>query len=340
MKAAVWYGEKDIRVQERQLKELSSDDVKVKVAWAGICGSDLHAYLHPDSVPMERGTVLGHEFSGVVEEVGSDVTELKKGDRVCIYPMMFENQENALYERFVTLDAVGAQIDGGFAEYTIIPQNSVFKVPEELSLERAALVEPASVAYQAVKDAGIEEGDIVTVYGAGPIGLFSIAAAKAQGAKQVIAIDIAEERLKIAEAMGADTTIDSTKTNPVETIRKMYPEGADVSIEAAGVADTFTQSIQSTRVRGTVMIVSFHTQSLEFNVPQNLLFTGVNIMGSVGYGNDTYNQVMNELASGALASEPIITSKITLDHIKEDGFEKLIQDKSQEKILIQLNTID
>lgn len=337
MKAAVWYGEKDIRVEERQLKEMNSDDVKVKVAWAGICGSDLHAYLHPDSVPMERGTVLGHEFSGVVEEVGSDVENLKKGDRVCIYPMMFKNQENALYERFVTLDAVGAQIDGGFAEYTIIPQNSVFKIPADLSLEHAALVEPASVAYQAVKDAEIIEGDIVTVYGAGPIGLFTIAAAKAQGAKQVIAIDIAEKRLKIAEEMGADTTIDSTKSNPVEVIRKMYPEGVDVSIEAAGVTDTFTQSVQSTRVRGTVMIVSYHTQSIDFNVPQNLLFTGVNIMGSVGYGNETYNQVMDELASGKLISDPIITKKISVDRIKEDGFEKLVHDKSQEKILIQLN---
>lgn len=97
------------------------------MAWAGICGSDLHAYLHPDSVPMNKNMIIGHEFSGEIAEVGAHVTKFKEGDRVCIYPMMLKDPSNAETERFITLDAVGAQIDGGFAEYVILPQKRFLK---------------------------------------------------------------------------------------------------------------------------------------------------------------------------------------------------------------------
>lgn len=107
MKAAVWHGnEREILIEEREVKEIQPDDVKVKVAWAGICGSDLHAYLHPSSVPIDPHTVLGHEFSGEIAEVGSQVTKFKKGDRVCIYPTMLEDPSNAETERFINLNAV------------------------------------------------------------------------------------------------------------------------------------------------------------------------------------------------------------------------------------------
>ncbi|TXR67819.1 alcohol dehydrogenase catalytic domain-containing protein [Bacillus sp. AR18-7] len=272
MKAAVWYGERDIRIEERETKELQPNDVKVKVAWAGICGSDLHAYLHPDSVPMNKNMVIGHEFSGEIAEVGSQVTKFKEGDRVCIYPMMLKDPSNAETERFITLDAVGAQIDGGFAEYAILPQKTIFKIPDTLPLEVAAT-----------------------------------------------------------------HTFNAKEVNPVEEIRKLFPDGADVTIEAAGVDSTFNQAIQSTKVRGTMMVISFHTQDIQFNAPASLLFSGVKLMGSVGYSNETYNEVIQLLANGRLPAQSIITSKVDIDNIAEQGFEALIHDKAQAKILVKLS---
>lgn len=337
MKAAVWYGEKDIRVEDREMNELKAGDVKVKVAWAGICGSDLHAYLHPESVPIDLERTLGHEFSGVIEAVGTDVKDLKPGDRVCIYPMLLKNPENAINERFVTLDAVGVNMDGGFADYAILPKKAVFKIPDNLPLDIAAMVEPAAVSYQGIEDAGVKAGDVVAVYGVGPIGLFAIAAAKASGAKQVIAADINEVRLKVAQEMGADVVINSNHDNPVEVIRSIVPEGADVTIEAAGVESAFTQATQSTKIRGVMMIVSFYTNTLDISIPQSILFTGIKIMGSVGYSHATYQKVVDELASGKLVAKPMVTSRVDLANIKEEGFEKLLNDPTQEKILVRMS---
>ncbi|HDR4437167.1 butanediol dehydrogenase [Bacillus thuringiensis serovar brasilensis] len=337
MKAAVWYGERDIRIEERETKELQPNDVKVKVAWAGICGSDLHAYLHPDSVPMNKNMVIGHEFSGEIAEVGSQVTKFKEGDRVCIYPMMLKDPSNAETERFITLDAVGAQIDGGFAEYAILPQKTIFKIPDTLPLEVAAMVEPAAVSFQSIKDSNVEEGDTVVVYGAGPIGLFAVLGAKAAGASNIIVVDLFDSRLGKATEVGATHTFNAKEVNPVEEIRKLFPDGADVTIEAAGVDSTFNQAIQSTKVRGTMMVISFHTQDIQFNAPASLLFSGVKLMGSVGYSNETYNEVIQLLANGRLPAQSIITSKVDIDNIAEEGFEALIHDKSQAKILVKLS---
>lgn len=337
MKAAVWYGEKDIRIEDKQIKNLEPGTVKVKVAWGGICGSDLHAYLHPESVPIDLERTLGHEFSGVIEEVGTDVKNLKVGDRVCIYPMLFNDPDNALQERFKTLEAVGAQIDGGFAEYAVLPEKTIFKIPNHLPLDIAAMVEPAAVAYQGVEDAGVKKDDIVIVYGTGPIGLFTIAAAKLYGAKTIIAVDINQERLNYAVEMGADKIINSTTNNPIEEILEFAPNGADITFETAGVEETFNQATQSTKIRGTMMILSFFTENISINIPQAILFTGINVMGSVGYSHATYDKVINYLASGDLKARPIITHKTNLTNITKDGFERLLNNKEEAKILIQMN---
>lgn len=337
MKAAVWYGKKDIRIENRNPKNLESQEVKVKVAWGGICGSDLHAYLHPESVPIDLKRILGHEFSGIIEEIGSDVEDLELGDRVCIYPMLFNNPDNAINERFKTLDAIGAQIDGGFADYAILPEKAVFKIPKDLPLDIAAMVEPAAVAYQGIEDANVKKGNTVVVYGVGPIGLFSIAAAKSNGAKTIIAVDVNQNRLEYAKRVGANKIINSKSVNPIEEIRKISPEGADITIETAGVEEAFNQATQSTKIRGTMMILSFYTKNININVPQSILFTGIKIIGSVGYSRETYDKVINELTRGELIAKPIITHRTNLDNITREGFEKLLNDKGQEKILIQMS---
>jgi len=218
-----------------------------------------------------------------------------------------------------------------------LPQKTIFKIPDNLPLEVAAMVEPAAVSFQSIKDSNVKEGDTVVVYGAGPIGLFAVLGAKAAGASNIIVVDLLNSRLDKATEMGATHVFNAKEVNPVEEIRKLFPDGADVTVEAAGVESTFNQAIQSTKVRGTMMVISFHTQNIQFNAPASLIFSGVKLMGSVGYSNETYNEVIELLANGGLPAQSIITSKVDIDNIAEQGFEALIHDKSQAKILVKLS---
>ncbi len=190
---------------------------------------------------------------------------------------------------------------------------------------------------QSIKDANVRKGDTVVVYGAGPIGLFAVLGAKIARASNIIVVDLLDSRLNKATEVGATHVLNAKEVNPVEEIRKLFPYGADVVIEAAGVESTFNQDIQSTKVRGTTMVISFHKQVIQFNVPAALLFSGVKLMGSIGYSNETYNEVIESLANGKLSAQSIITSEIDIDNIAEQGFEALIHDKSKAKILVKLS---
>ncbi|MBB6446797.1 zinc-binding dehydrogenase [Bacillus benzoevorans] len=346
MKAAVWYGKKDIRVEERALKEMKADELKVKVAWTGICGTDLHEYEHgpifipadgPDPITGGQAPVtLGHEFTGVVEEVGFNVKDLKAGDRIAVYPIITKGLHNPKEDIFDGFSTIGLNIDGGFADYAIIPEKNAFKLPETLSLAEGALVEPAAVAVQAVKEANLVIGDSVAVFGSGPIGLLTIMAAKTAGARNIIALDVSETRLEKAIQLGATHIINSMKTNPVEEIRKICPNGVDVSFEVAGIEATFKQAIQSTKIRGLVTIVSIFSGSIEWN-PFDLTNGGVKVMATLAYEPVTFQQTIDLISTGQLDVKKVITSQIELDDIVEKGIKALINDKSQVKILVKLS---
>ena len=200
MKAAVWYGQKDVRVEDREPKELKDNEVKVKVSWAGICGTDLHEYLEgpvfistdkPDPFLGQKAPVtLGHEFSGIVEEVGKDVTKYKKGDRVVVNPTVSAREKEENLDLYDGYTFIGLGSDGGFAEFTNAPEDNVYHLPENVSAQEGALVEPTAVAVQAVKEGNLLFGDTVAIFGAGPIGLLTVVAAKAAGASKIFVFDL------------------------------------------------------------------------------------------------------------------------------------------------------
>lgn len=191
MKAAVWHGEKDIRVEEKELKALKDNEVTVRVAWAGICGSDLHEYQEgpvfipvnePDELTGEVAPIImGHEFSGVIEKVGKNVTNYKVGDRVVVNPTITHGNKPEDVDCYDGFSFIGLHGDGGFAAFANAPEHNIYKLPDTLSLQDAALVEPTAVAVQAVKEGNLLFGDNVAVFGAGPIGLLTVIAAKAAG---------------------------------------------------------------------------------------------------------------------------------------------------------------
>ncbi|MBA9874502.1 butanediol dehydrogenase, partial [Ralstonia insidiosa] len=191
MKAAVWYGQKDVRVEDREPKAIKDNEVQVKVSWAGICGTDLHEYLEgpifistdqPDPLLGQTAPVtLGHEFSGVVENVGKDVSRFKKGDRVVVNPTVSRREKPENVDLYDGYSFIGLGSDGAFAEFTNAPETNVYHLPDNVSAREGALVEPTAVAVQAVKEGELLFGDTVAVFGAGPIGMLTIVAAKAAG---------------------------------------------------------------------------------------------------------------------------------------------------------------
>lgn len=345
MKAAVFYGNKDVRIEERDVKTVGDHDVKVKVSWSGICGTDLHEYeIGPLLVQVEEPNpltgekaplVLGHEFSGVVEEVGSNVTNLKKGDRVVVNPVVTSGNHDPEIDRYYEFYSAGLHTDGSFAEYFVAYEGNVVAIPDSLSLEKAALVEPLSVAAQAVKEAAIKDGDVVAVFGAGPIGLFAIVAAKAAGAKEILAFDLSDERLEKAKQVGATQVLNTRDNDAVEFIKEQFPNGVDASLEVAGVKPTFDSAIEATKPKGNVVVVAIHARDFEFN-PIKLMTSGVKLSSSLGYEHETFKKSIEILNDENTNVAPIMTKKIKLDGLVEDGFQSLSSDLSQAKILVEI----
>lgn len=346
MKAAVWYGHKDIRVEERELRPARDNEVTVRVAWAGICGSDLHEYAEgPVFVPVDEPAPLtgevapitmGHEFAGIVESVGKDVTNFKKGDRVVINPTITYGNKPEGMDIYDGFNFIGLHGDGGFATFAHAPEENVILLPEGMTLQEGALVEPMAVAVQAVKEADMRFGDTVAVFGAGPIGLLQVIAAKAAGATEILVFDLSEERLALAKKLGATHVFNSGQVDPVEAVEKIVPGGVDVTFEVAGVQPTFIQAIDVTRPRGTVVIVSIFARPIEWN-PLHLTNTGVKLTSTIAYSKKTFKQTVDLIGTGQIDPKGIVTAQIELDDIVEKGFEALINDKSQAKILVELS---
>lgn len=349
VKAAVWYGAKDVRVEEVENPSVLDNQVKVEVAYTGICGSDLHEYLEgPVFIPAESPNefsgkqaplTMGHEFSGVITEVGKDVSTVAIGDRVSIYPTLANERKVEEIDIYDGYNFIGLAQDGGMAEYCVVPETAVYQLPENMSLKEGALVEPTAVAVQAIKEGSVKFGDTVAIFGAGPIGCLVAAAAKAAGAIQIIVCDLSEERLEKAIEMGATDVINSGKVDAVASIKDLTKGGVDVSFEVAGVEMTVKQAIDATKARGTMVIVSIFAKPISWH-PMQLINSGVKVTSTIAYSRTTYQQTIQAIANGQLVVKPIITKRIGLDEVVSEGFETLVSDKSQAKILIAIHSED
>jgi (R,R)-butanediol dehydrogenase / meso-butanediol dehydrogenase / diacetyl reductase len=346
MKALVWYGKQDVRVEDVNEPVVETGKVKIKPAFTGICGSDLHAYHHGIGVQVNEAhpisgqkapLTLGHEFAGVVTEVGDGVTNIQVGDRVAVEPMLHcgecEYCKQGRYNMCGQFGFVGLNADGGFAEYVVVESKLVHKLPDSVSLEEGALVEPTAVAVQAVRESKIKVGDTVAVYGVGPIGLLTIMAAKAAGAARIIAVDVSIERLEKAKEVGATHIINSLEEDPTSVIHSTYG-GVDVAYEAAGVQPTLTSAIQVVKKGGEVMVIAVFGKPAEVDMFA-LVAHEITIKGSLAYRH-IFPQVINMIENGVLDVKKVVTDKISLDNVVKDGFEKLLTDKSQAKILVEI----
>ncbi len=313
MKAAVLYKARDLRLEEVPTPEYGPDDVLVKIGSVGICGSDVH-YWRTGAIGdfvVREPMILGHEVAGTVAEVGANVTSLKVGDRVALEPGVpcrrCEVCKTGRYNlcpdvRFFATPPV----DGALSDFAVSPADFAYKIPDSLSLDAAALIEPLSVGLHACRRGDLTAGQSVFIAGAGPIGLTSLAAAKAFGATEIFISDVRPHRLEIARKMGATHAFDAREDAEAIVREVTGGRGVDLAIECAGAEPAFLSCLKTAKGGGTVVIVGLGDNST-YQVPMvELAVKELDLKGIFRYVY-TYPAAINLLTSGAVDLDPMIT---------------------------------
>jgi len=341
MKAAMLYGVKDLRIEDINMPEAGNREILVKVKAATTCGTDLKIYQrgYVEGV-IKLPTVFGHEWAGDVAEVGEGVTWLKKGMRVrggnsspCLRCNMCQRGKFNLCEDMMWLW-------GAYAEYIKVPSRIVTLntqvVPDDITYEEAAVTEPLACVLHGVEEAGVKLGDAVAIIGAGPIGLLHLLMVKRMGAGKVVISDTIDERLHLAEILGADETINAKQEDTVEKVEKLTDGyGADVVIEAIGLPSTWEQALKMVRKGGRVLEFGGCPPGTEIRVSTEQLHYGeTTIMGAFHTTPFHFRKALNFIASRTINVKPLITSRMKLDDIKQ-AFETLTTSKTDIKIAIQ-----
>ena len=331
MKAAVLYGANDIRIEDVPLPSLRGHEVLIEVKVCGICGSDLHAFKgkHPDYVlPI----IPGHEFSGIVREVGKEVASISPGERVTVEPVKTCGKcyycLRGNYNRCTNLKIMGAQVNGAFAEYVIVDENRVFKLPEGISFEEGAMIEPLAVAVHAIKRCSSVGGKTVAILGAGTIGLLTLQVAKVFGATKVIVSDVIDNRLKLAEELGADVVVNPFKEDLEKIVRDNTGGlGVAVAFEAVGSEDTVRQALKLVRKGGEVIIIGVFEKSF-ISIPiMEIVNKELTVKGSLIYNWD-YELALELVNKGKVNVRRLISLSLPLSRIKE-GFIRALNEKDK-----------
>ena len=309
---------------ELPVPEIRPDEVLVEVKRAGICGTDLHIYKWDEWAEsrIHPPVVLGHEFVGVVSEVGALVESVSVGDVVSAEGHITCGvcEHCRAGEAHVCRDTtiIGIDRDGGFADYVAVPATNVISVPKGIPLDHAAVFDPLGNAFHTVLTADIP-GRTVAILGCGPIGLFAVGIARAAGASRVIAIEVLEHRLQMAKEMGADLLL-NPKRDDVEAAVSEATRGygADVVCEMSGQPEAVRQALRICRNAGRVQQLGIPRGEVCLNLAEDLIFKGVTLYGVIGRRiYETWIQMREFLASGLLDISPVITHKLDLESFEE-----------------------
>lgn len=310
-------------VREMSFGSLGPHDVLVNNKACGICGTDVHIYHgEKGSADVTPPVVLGHEFAGIVAEVGSEVTSVKVGDHVAMDPNMYCNQcmpcRMGKKQECEHLFALGVNVNGGFAEYAVCPETQCFKVREDISFDEAAMAEPLACVVHGIDQAQIQPGQVVLVIGGGTIGLMMVQMAKLCGASTIILSEPVEMRRKIGMEVGADAAIDPIHENVPQRIKEICGrDGADVVIECVGKPFAVEQAFSAAGFAGTILL--FSVPGVDATVPLPLFDIykkELRIVGSM-INPDTHQRAVNLINSGRLELKKLITHVYDLEHMDE-----------------------
>jgi (R,R)-butanediol dehydrogenase/meso-butanediol dehydrogenase/diacetyl reductase len=339
--AAVWHGPRDIRVERRNRTPIGADEVRIKIAKCGICGSDLHEYVDgPHAIPVSlphgisgrrAPIIIGHEFCGTLLEVGDAALELKVGQRVAVEPEYRCGKCAACrrgdYNLCVDMGFAGLMGDGGMAEEAVVPAYMVHALPTEVSFTQAAVLEPAAVALHAMRRSGLAAGMRCAVIGAGPIGLLLVQLARLAGAREIAVSDLSGARLELAQRLGATVIVDAGGQSLADHVRDV-----DISFEAVGAQASLNESFKVLRKGGRLVLVGLFGQPPTIDA-FGLVNREIDLISSVGY-RQVYGDLIAMVASGLFDPSRIVTREIRLDRVVTDGFERLLKEGSDVKILV------
>ena len=346
MRAAVFHGNRDLRLENVPEPEPGPGDVKLRVRYNGICGSDLHEYY--DGPITTRTTphpltgvcnpiIMGHELCGEVVALGAGVEDLAVGDLVAVEPL--ETCGKCLYcglgqYNHCPLVAFHGynRAGGGLAQFTVVKRRMAHRLPPEVSAMQGALIEPLGIAWHTANRCLVEAGQTVAIHGAGPIGIGVFLTLKRRGVQAII-VDPSPARRAALAGLGAKVLLDPSSGDVVEAIRDLTGgRGAHASVDAAGVPQSFHAMLHGTRVDGTAVVVAIHHQPVVIP-PFDLLMPEVRLTG-VAMSVSAFPSVIDEMARGSYPTDGWVET-IPFDGILESGFERLRRQEGM-KILVDV----
>ena len=331
MKAAVFKEAGLVAVEDVPAPKAGPGQVVVRISYCGICGSDLHRYAHGLMAP---GVIMGHEFAGVVTEVGERVREWSVGDRVVRGikgRLQVANPRYSARDKGFTVDV---QAPGGYAEYTAQPAIGLLRQPENITDEVAALAEPLADAVHTVRLGNVKLGDTVVVMGAGPIGLFTLQCARLAGPGLLVVSEPSPARREMARRLGADVVLDPFAVDVVEeAVRLSGGLGPDVVFECAGAKPTFQQAMEMARYRGQIVLVALCMDGCQIS-PLDWVGREVQLQCSYGTEIPDWHVALSLLASGRVQGEPVISRVVPLAEIQA-AFQALLQPTDDLQVLVR-----
>ena len=332
MNALVLHGVGDARLERIPTPKPGPGEVLVRIGSCGVCGSDIPRIFEKGTYKFP--TVCGHEFAGTIAAVGPGVARYSVDDRVAVYPLVWCGEcppcEQGRYAQCYDYDYLGSRSDGAFAEYVVAPERNLVRVPEGVTLEEAAMTEPAAVALHALKRAGgCKPGETVAIYGAGPIGILVAQWARSMGAERVILFDLVEEKLRLARSLDFEFSLQAYKMDCVGIVYDLTNgEGVDISVEAAGRPKPLLQALQSANRGGRVVLLG--NPSDEVTISAELISQAmrkeVQILGTwnsefSGSGDDDdWREVLKAVANKKIDLKSLITHRVGLKNALEALF--------------------
>jgi (R,R)-butanediol dehydrogenase / meso-butanediol dehydrogenase / diacetyl reductase len=308
MRAAVYYRPHDVRLEDVDEPAAGPGQVKVRVAHEYFSAATfIPVEPHPQT-GVKAPVTLGHEFAGTVVEAGDGVRSVTPGDRVAVRPTYTCGRCPACRAgapnvcRVLAFHGLSGH-GGGLSEYTVLPESMVFALPQEVSLEAGALVEPMAVSYHAVRISGIQPGQLAVIAGLGPIGVGLFFALRSRGISNIIASDPSPERRATLAKLGADNVIDPTVTDVAEAAHQVTGGlGAHVVFDAAGTGAAILSGIGALAPQGKVLVVGIHERPMELN-PTVLLLGEAQIVASLVYTDEDYRHVIDSMARGEITGD-------------------------------------
>lgn len=342
MKALVLEKYNQFRLTDVEKPVLADNEILVQVKAAGICGSDVHG-MDGSTGRRIPPIIMGHEASGIIVGLGSKVSGWKINDRVTFDSTIYNLDDwftlKGQYNLSDNRQVLGVSCnefrrEGAFAEYIAIPEHILYRIPDEVSYEQAAMVEPVAVALHAIKLANINLNDSALVVGCGMIGLFVIQLLKVAGCGKIIAIDIDDEKLKMAKNLGATNCFNSSNSELKNKILQLTNErGTDHAFEAVGISDTVRHSIENVRKGGTVILLGNLSSEIKFPL-QSVVTRQIKVQGSCAICGE-YPEVLDLIASQKINVDVLISKVAPLDH-GPDWFKRLYnKEKGIYKVILK-----